>query len=352
MYIKRTLAYSLITASLIFLLPAIGCSSRGNVNVGAGMTCIEEQKYDEALSNFDKALTEGEDKELTYRGRGIALMGLCRYDEAAASFEEALHNGGSVPGDIDFDINYYLAVCYARLGRYEDAIARYNAIAEIKPKWPDTYFLRGVVELQSGDKTSAITDFDKSVELDKKNYGRYIDIYCELLAAGYEGEGRSYLQTAIDSNDKSMSDYDKGRLYFYMGDYTNARNHLEVAKSSGKKTEDVILLCGRAYENSGDRDYALDIYREYVEATPSAAVYNRMGLLLTEMGEFEEAESAFSKGLELGDVSCRQQLLFNRAVANERKGDFAKAASLMQEYLSLYPDDEEAKREYSFLQTR
>ena len=96
----------------------------------------------------------------------------------------------------------------------------------------------------------------------------------------------------------------------------------------------------------------LDIYREYVEATPSAAVYNRMGLLLTEMGEFEEAESAFSKGLELGDVSCRQQLLFNRAVANERKGDFAKAASLMQEYLSLYPDDEEAKREYSFLQTR
>ena len=47
-----------------------------------------------------------------------------------------------------------------------------------------------------------------------------------------------------------------------------------------------------------------------------------------------------------------QTLRYNQIVAYERAGDFAKAKSLMNAYLSSYPDDEAAQREAVFLSTR
>ena len=39
-------------------------------------------------------------------------------------------------------------------------------------------------------------------------------------------------------------------------------------------------------------------------------------------------------------------------VAYENKRDFASALELMTKYVAEYPDDEEAKRELTFLETR
>ena len=39
-------------------------------------------------------------------------------------------------------------------------------------------------------------------------------------------------------------------------------------------------------------------------------------------------------------------------IAYEQKLDFASALELMQEYVDAYPEDEEAKRELTFLETR
>lgn len=350
MSVRKSL-FPLVLGLSLMTVAFTGCGKENTENLDAGMSLVEEQKYDEAISNFDTALASGEDKELVYRGRGLAYMGLGDYEKAADSFEEALHNGESIPKDVDYDINYFLAVCYSKQGKYDDALARYNAIAEVKPKWPDTYFLRGVVELKKGMHNEAVADFDKAIELNSKDYGMYIDIYCELTGAGFDTEGMKYLQVAVDSNDKGMSDYDKGRLYYYMGDYTNAKKFLEDARKD-QKTEDVILLCGKAYENSGDREYALEIYNSFTEENPSAAVYNQMGICYSEMGNYAAAVTTFDKGLKVEDVTCRQELMFNQAVAYENCGEFVKAAEIMGQYVSLYPNDDAAQREYKFLKTR
>ena len=47
-----------------------------------------------------------------------------------------------------------------------------------------------------------------------------------------------------------------------------------------------------------------------------------------------------------------QVLKFNEIVAYEYLGDFKQATVLMQKYISTYPDDAKAQREYEFLQTR
>ena len=47
-----------------------------------------------------------------------------------------------------------------------------------------------------------------------------------------------------------------------------------------------------------------------------------------------------------------QSLRFNRIVAYEYLGQFDQAKLAMEQYLALYPDDENAQREYTFLKTR
>ena len=42
----------------------------------------------------------------------------------------------------------------------------------------------------------------------------------------------------------------------------------------------------------------------------------------------------------------------NTIICYENLGDFEKAKSLMEAYVADYPDDEEAKKDYTFLKTR
>ena len=54
----------------------------------------------------------------------------------------------------------------------------------------------------------------------------------------------------------------------------------------------------------------------------------------------------------LQDTSMDQSLTYNEIVAYEYLGQFKKAAVLMESYLQKYPTDEDARREYIFLNTR
>ena len=47
-----------------------------------------------------------------------------------------------------------------------------------------------------------------------------------------------------------------------------------------------------------------------------------------------------------------QTLKFNEIITYEYMGEYKTAAALMNSYLRSYPDDDAAKREYEFLQTR
>ena len=70
------------------------------------------------------------------------------------------------------------------------------------------------------------------------------------------------------------------------------------------------------------------------------------------MGEYELALSSFQTAMDIEDNGMMQTLKFNEIVAYEYMEDYKTAAALMNSYLRAYPDDENAKREYEFLQTR
>lgn len=327
-----------------------GCGSN-NENVEAGMKLIGELDYQAALTEFEEAEAASENPRLIARGRGIAYMGLTDYEQAVQYFLESLAGSNGLIEPMDFDVNYYLAAAYTKNGQYREAKKVYDAILALRTEEKDAYFLRGGVELELSDYDSAKADFDRVVKWDSKNYGRLIEIYQVLEKFGYKEVGLNYLQTALDAGENQMKAYDKGRIYYYMGEYQKAYLALEEARKTGNAES--YLYLGKAYEATGDYNYASSVYSSYLaKNSKNAAVYNQMGLCEMAKKDYHKALEAFQAGLQLEDNEIRQALSFNEIVAYEYMGEYKKAAVLLDSYLKSYPDDSKAKREQQFLLTR
>ncbi len=329
-----------------------GCgSSSADINVSEGMAKVKAMDYEGALDCFGTALDAGENSRLVYRGMGLAYMGLTDYEKAIDNFVECLNLSDGFIQDIDFDVNYYLATAYYKNGNIREAADTYTAILNLRPDETESYLLRGTVLLALDEYQNAQKDFDIVLSGTDYDCDNVISIYQALEEHGYQEIGRNYLQKTLEEKGDSLKDYDRGRIYYYMRDYVKACTYLEKSRDTG--TAESYLYLGKAYEATGDYNYASSLYTSYVaEDTTNAGVYNQLGLCRLKQGEYEQALEAFQAAMNIEGNGMQQTLRFNEIVAYEYLGEFKKAAVLMDNYIKTYPDDEVAKREYEFLRTR
>lgn len=329
-----------------------GCSAQSkNENLSAGMAAIAALEYDNALASFEAARAAGEDERLICRGEGLAYMGKTMYLEAAQALENALSYSNGRVVNLDYDVNYYLATAYYKQGELQKAIDVYSAIVALKPEEADAWYLRGVIYTQQGKLDQAKEDFDKTIQLNSTNYDRLIDIYGVLVEGEYKETGQEYLQTAMDTGTKNMTNFEKGRICYYLEDYENARTYLEKARDDSGY--EAVLFLGRTYETLGDNNYAISVYNNFLESNgPNAQVLNQLGLCKMQTGDYEAALNAFQSAMNIEGNGMMQILKMNEVIAYEQLGQYKKASVLMDSYLQTYPDDEVAQREYIFLKTR
>ena len=339
------LAAGLLAAGLL-----AGCG-QSDEKIQSAMAMIKDFDYQGALAELDTAQEEGENLRLINRARGIAHIGLTEYEEAIQCFREALAGSNGLVEDVDFDLNYYLAAAYAKDGQYALAEETYDAILTLRPNEVDACFLRGNARMNLAKYEEAREDFDRAIALVPGDYDMLIEIYEILDQFGYQEDGREYLQTALSVGGKNMDNYVIGRIHYYLGDYERAYLALEQAKDKGN--EESYLYLGRAYEATGDYNYAANVYNSYLNVhSGSAELYNQLGLCEMARGDYQKALEAFQAGMKLEDNPILQTLSFNEIVAYEHLGRFDTASALMHNYLNNYPDDELARREYNFLVTR
>ena len=270
--------------------------------------------------------------------QGIALVEQMDYEGALTCFEAAALNKEDM-------------TAYYRNGQVDKAIHVYQAITDLKPGEKTAWYLKGTMELEQGSTDAAKADFDKAVEAAPNDYDIRIDIFCSCSKYGQDDLGKSYLENVLDGDRKRISDFDLGRISYYLGDYEQARTSLEKAQENGGA--EAASLLGQTYEALGDYNYAASVYNTYLQnKTPDASLYNQLGLCKLKGGDYEAALAAFQAGLEVEGNTATQSLMFNELVAYEHLGQYDKAKLAMDQYLALYPDDEKAQREAVFLQTR
>ena len=327
-----------------------GCNGTDSGATTIGQA-LEEGDYDAAKTAAEAVIAETGGDAATYRMKGLALLGKGDYQGAVNAFTTALSYSNGIVKKTDIDVSYYLAVAQYKNDDPSAARSTVEAILGLRGEDDGAWFLLGKIDLAMGNREAALADFDRTVTLAPQDYDRYVGIYEELNARGYDEDASAYLEKAMTAGNR-LSDYNKGVLEYYLGSYTDARNDLENAKKSGNN-ENLTLYLGRTYEALGDSGYAMSLYADYIRENPGAGrIYEQFATCKVSGGDYEGALETIETGLSLGGGEGKQGMLFDRVVAYEMLYDFENAKKSMAEYLELYPDDETAVRENVFLSTR
>ena len=345
--IRKTAMIAAACTGLVFLT---GCGSQEQKIYKQAESDLEKGSYEAALQGFELSVENGVKLPHSYRGAGIASLRLGNYDSAAEYFTSALNNEKTGKA-LKKDILSYRASAYLKAGNYEDAMADCQTLAEEYSMDENLYFLTGKTALAMDSYDEASVNFRQAYEKES-TYEMAIRIYEAYLAKDMEADGTAYLEAALTSEPKDARDYcDRGRVYYYMEDYENARKELIEASNEGNT--EALLLLGMVYTEQKDISNARAMYQEFVNKEEKAARgYNGLALCDIAEGNYDSALSNIETGIALADIEEMQSLLLNEMVVYEKKLDFSTAMEKAREYVEMYPDDRSAAKELAFLQTR
>lgn len=295
----------------------------------------------------DKAETKA-----TYRQMGIEYMEQGNYTGAIEAFDMALSQSvGTVSAD-ELDITYYKAAAQYAGGDTEAAMATYHAIIDFDKEAYEAYYLRGCLYCKQGDTEAAKSDFANAVKYNGNDYSLYINIYENLIALGEEEDAKAYLNKALTLKGSEVSNYEyRGQIYYLLAEYDSAITELKTALDAGSTYANLYLA--KVYDDMGEESTAEEYLKTYIALSPSDALaLNELGELMLGKEMYAEAVLYLEQGLACEVIPNRGALMHNLIVAYEFNGNFDKAWELVQDYVTLFPEDEEAQREYIFLKNR
>jgi len=138
--------------------------------------------------------------------------------------------------------------------------------------------------------------------------------------------------------------------------YAAAAEKFTEAINDGRNPDEAYRGLGIAYWEQGDYRRARASFSKALNygAEGTASIYRFLGSCDLQMGYAESALEWFEKGTTAADAKAEmiQEMEFNQIAAYEMLGDWDKAKEKLAAYVAKYPDDEQAKKENEFLETR
>lgn len=222
--------------------------------------------------------------------------------------------------------------------------------------------LQGIEQLDAGNYEAAIEAFEGALSLSSKVVGEFeLDILKYRAEAEYKAGdygAAAYTYGVLMQVDQERNEYRTRicRLQILAGQLDDAveeyKKLYEAAPKDGETTQ-ILLSLGQALTDQDRADQAIELYQQAVnDGMENGEIYNRMAVCQLEAGDLDLAIQYLEQGVETGDQSVMASLFLNQAAAYERKLDFQKALSILQQYAAAYGADEEIQKEIDFLKSR
>lgn len=230
---------------------------------------------------------------------------------------------GCTPVDRETQESYrQLGITQLQEGNYTDAITNFQkaldeSLGKIGPHEVDICYYKALAQFKSGDINGAIDTYTSLIEYDEDN------------AEAYYLRGCAYLQAADRETDESKAEElsDKGIM-----DYNQA-----VAIDG----DNYDLYLG-IYENLnalGRETYAQEFLSRVLSLScETGQEYCDQGYVYLVLGDYDKAASLLATALEKG---CDEAMLYQAQIYSEQ-GDAEQAKSLIQAYSEKYPEDVDA----------
>ena len=246
-------------------------------NLGAALQ--SENRLDEAVEHYRRAIAIRADYAPAYINLGAALRAKGETAEAIATYEHALALRPDYP-----EAHYNLANSLLDDGKPDEAIHHFRRAMQSAAESADIHTNLGIALAGTGQFTDAIAQFREALRIDPNSSIAHRNLGDALVSAGIRDEGIEHLRRAVelDPGDGSAR-YNFGSVLLEAGRFTEATEQFHVA---------LRLMPG------------------------SAEAHNNLGIALASEGRLDEAIEQFESALILQPTFGEAQ----QNLANLRRG--------------------------------
>jgi len=155
---------------------------------------------------------------------------------------------------------------------------------------------------------------------------------------------------------KEISWIEEGKKAIAESRYEEAVGHLLRAVEEEEEIEEAFRAMGIIYWEREEYAQAKRYFLRalHAGAKESGTLYNFLAVIELKEENYESALVYFQKGLtfEENTEALNQEMRWNEIAVHEEMRNWEMAKQKVEEYLLLYPDDKEMKREEEFLRSR
>lgn len=331
-----------------------------------GIMEYEEEKYEQAIENFKKAI-EIDDSVFDYHyNLGLAYIRIEKYDLAIESFKKGLAINSK-----DADIYLNLGLAFYNTGEFGKAVAAYKKAISNNSNDPDSYSNAGIAYCALKNYKEAIFYFKQAVKMEPKNSTYNFNLAYVHFEAGNYDFAEEYLikvltldrqneeayfllgKVCLKQYDKPMAKVNFEKVLSINPDHKEAQEALEElnSKTPSKSSDKVKNVPETIAKNEEENKVPLsnleiqaenyfDIAKKHMERKEYEAAIIELKKTLTLVSDHSNALKSMSTILK---ILKETDELFNKGVNCFSKNDFASSISHLEKALSIYPNEKTKK---------
>ncbi len=245
-----------VTAKLMADVEAMKKINAVKKAYNAGNNAYKLGSYQEAVTNYDRAISLDSTFYKAHYGKGLSLKKLRKYKEAAKAHQGAIGQNPSY-------VNSYVALgkLYVKMGQEDKAIQNYDSAIQNNPGAAKAYYELGAVYLNyKKDYTKAAQNLTKATQLDGEYDLAHYSLGVSLTELGRLGDALLTLDKALEVTKRKkwhLPHWRKAVVYNKQGNHTLARVEAEEALKQKKDYAPAAYEAGKASKELGALDQAI-----------------------------------------------------------------------------------------------
>ena len=289
-----------------------GTADNDMAHYGMGNVFLHQEKWGEAVAEFQAALKIRPDYAEAYNNLGFALFKDGKAAEAIPRYREALRLQPAYA-----DAWYNLGNALAQKGRLEEAVSAYQNALQFQPDNSPVHGNLGVALFQNGKTNEAIAQFQMAVQLDPDNAEARFNLGNSFRLTGKVDQAIGCYQKALQiqpnyasaSFNLGIALEEKGRLPEAIAQFQSA---LQLQPDNANILDTLAWLLATSSQPSlrnGEKALQLAQQANGLADGRNPIILRTLAAALAEVGRFEDARRSVEKAIELAGAAGRQDMV-------------------------------------------
>lgn len=340
------------------------CPTLRNAHERLAAIALNRGDIDTAVASYERLAELDSDQVDVHLTLAGMLLKAGRYDEAIQRYEHAIALEPE-----NWEARDDAVAAYEEAGLIREAIEHLHTMLETDADFPDTRLRLGDLYARVGDDDSAMSNYERAIELCPDHMEANVKLGTQHLRGGRFSDAAQSFSLALELNDRLMSAYiGAGVAQHATGNTDDALQSFEIARSIepnssllfsevarmqlkadfSKASESALMpkpdSSGAFAKTDMIDDPKQDLIATQIEKLRGAIVkhpnhadlYYRLGLLLRNRGQIEDAIEAYEQAATINP--CYVKALIKLGLAQKEMDRIDDATATFQRAMQVQPD--------------